>query len=175
MPLADDDGCSGEDDSSKTRCDAPSAYIEPTRRHDFHDARVNLHGSADARRHAHRVHRERRESASGERPAHDHVSPHPEAAEKGELQGEADSSAERSSDLGALIVVFEELLVLRFVVEVFVALLTLTQTLRAHLVEPLHGADVPNLFLDADTHLGQIVLDDATQLLHSSSVIKRDH
>ena len=94
---------------------------------------------------------------------------------KGEFQGKTHAGTERSADFGSFVVVFEELLVFRLVVEIFVALLELTGRVETHLVEPLHGADVSNLFFHTNAHLGQVVLDDATQLFHASSIIVGNH
>ena len=153
----------------------PAPILNRNRSDNFHNASINLHSSAHSRRNAHRIHSEGCESASCERSAYDHVSPHPESAKKSELQRKTNSSAERSSDFGSFVVVFEELLVFRFVVEIFVSLLEVIERGCEHLVEPFHGTDISDLFLHADTHLSQVVFDDATQLFHASSIIVGNH
>lgn len=45
----------------------------------------------------------------------------------------------------------------------------------SHLVEPLHGANISDFFLETDGHLGEIVLDGATELLHAPAVVVGDH
>ena len=137
----------------------------PSPRRPLHAARVHRHRPAHARTHAHRVHGERRQLAARQRPAHDHVAAHPQAAQQRELQREPDAGAESGSDFGAFVVVVEKELIFGLVVEVLVSLL----------VEPLDRADVSHLLLHADVHLREIVLDCATESLHSSAVEIGDH
>lgn len=56
------------------------------------------------------------------------------------------------------------------IVEILISFLHISVLDNHNLVEPLYSPDVSYFFLDTDAHLRQIVLDDTTQSLHSSSV-----
>ena len=139
--------------------------ITPAHHHHLHDSGVHLHGASHARAHTHRVHREGRQFTARQRAVHDHVPAHPQAAEQRQLEGETHARAKCRANFRPFVVVVEKKLILALVVEVLVALL----------IEPLDRTDVPDLFLHADVHLREIVLDRAAQTFHPPAVEIGDH